>query len=130
MAAIPEAHDATACPGCQTGHPCRVSRLGTNRQWALYRDKPRVWGPILAREALADAAGSPSGPPPKPAASRPAPFDGARRKALVALVNACPHRGCRRSCQKTRCERDGRDVYLSDCIACVEARPEAPRSHQ
>jgi hypothetical protein len=35
------------------------------------------------------------------------------------LVNACPDRGCKKGCQKTECKRHGRDVYLSECIACV-----------
>lgn len=45
----------------------------------------------------------------------------AEHRRRMVLVNACPDRGCKRGCQKTECRRHRRDVYLSECIACVGA---------
>ena len=72
---------------------------------------------ITGKAVLCPAAGRVFPPRPKAASTGRVPL--AENLRLHALVNACPERGCREGCQKTRCNRDDRPVYLSDCVACV-----------
>lgn len=52
---LPGIHDPSLCPGCQTGYPCRVVTRRHHRYWENYVNDPDLWGPILARDAVADA---------------------------------------------------------------------------
>lgn len=125
-------HDPALCPGCQTGHPCRVVTRGHARYWDLYQADPGTWGPILAADARADAGQpvelAPAAPYPVhvPAPALPADVaaDNARFALACAAIDACPARsdetpGCR--CE-AHCSERGRRVPRTECQRCQYER--------
>lgn len=91
----------------EAGRRARVERA---KAWARAQADPASF-----REAWVGLIESLTRPEPAPAK---ATFDPALAED-VRRAKACPHRGCRAGCQKTRCEKYQKDVYLSDCRECI-----------
>ncbi len=120
-ATIPVEHDPAVCPACSLGTPCRVVTRRHRRYWQLYRDRPAVWGPVLVRDAAADAAGvDPAPPDDQPAGQVTTIRAGAAYLAMEACEYRAPPTPGRCACFRD-CSRFGRVVSEAECLQCQGA---------